>query len=155
MNGAHLHLLLSHVAPIGGFFTLLLFIFALIQKNKELKRTALWFTFFTGISALVTFMTGDSAEEIVKKIPGISDTQIEFHEMMAMFYLISLIVVGVMAVVGLFLSRASTSVLHKFTVIVFILLLLTSYLAVMTSLTGGKIRHSEIENTIPAKPPVK
>jgi hypothetical protein len=147
MNGAHLHLILSHIPLIGAGFTTLLIIFALGQKSNEVKRTSLWFAVITGITALGTFLTGDSAEEIVKAIPGITESLIDPHESMAMFYMISLLVISAVALAGLFLSRASAAVLHKFTIIVLILNILAMFLAYKTGISGGKIRHTEIENT--------
>jgi uncharacterized membrane protein len=147
MNGAHLHLILCHVPIMGAAFTLLLIIFALVQKSKEVKRTSLWFAVLTGISALVVYLTGDGAEEVVKRIPGITESLIEPHEHMAMYFMISLLIIGAAALAGLFLSRASTDVLHKFTIIVLILNILVMFLAYETGLTGGKIRHTESETT--------
>jgi len=132
---------------MGAAFTTLLIIFALGQKSKEVKRTSLWFAVLTGISALIVYLTGDGAEDIVKTIPGITESLIEPHEHMAMFFMISLLLIGAAALAGLFLSRASTDVLHKFTVIVLILNILVMFLAYETGLSGGKIRHTESETT--------
>ncbi|MGD0711510.1 MAG: hypothetical protein ABR968_10075 [Bacteroidales bacterium] len=147
MNGAHLHLILSHIPIIGAGFTTLLIIFALGQKSKEVKHTSLWFALIIGISALITYLTGDSAEEIVKTIPGITESLIDPHENMALFYMISLLFIGAVALAGIVLSRASSEILHKFTIIILILNILAMFLAYKTSLSGGKIRHTEIENT--------
>jgi len=152
MNGAHLHLILGHLAPIGGGFTLILFVFALVQKTKELKRTAMWFAFLTGVAAFIASMTGNSAEETILKISGMTKLQIEPHISYSLYYLISITTIGIIALLGLFLSRASTAVLHKFVIIVFILSILASFLGAMTSYTGGKIRHNEVENLLPTKP---
>jgi uncharacterized membrane protein len=151
MNGAHLHLIICHIPIIGAGFTTLLIVFGLFQKSKEVKRTSLWFALITGVSALITYMTGDSAEEIVKTIPGITESLIDPHESMAMFYMISLLLIGAVALAGLFLSRASSDMLHKFTIIVLVLNILVTFLAYKTGLTGGKIRHTEIENTTQVK----
>ncbi len=151
MNGAHLHLILCHIPAIAAGFTTLLILFALIQKSKDIKRTALWFAVITGIAALAAYLTGDSAEEVVKQIPGITESIIEPHEELALYYFLSLLFIGALALTGLFLSRASTSVLNKFVILIFILNLLSFYLAIRTAYTGGKIRHSEIENSIPSK----
>lgn len=149
MNGAHLHLIIGHIPLIGAGFTVLLIIFSLLKKSKDLKQASLWFAVITGISALAVYLTGSSAEGYVKTIPGITEEIIEPHETIALYYLISLLVIGVISLAGLFLSQASVKVLHKFVIIVFILNLLASYLAVTTGLSGGKIRHTEINATTP------
>jgi len=145
MNGAHYHLILSHIPIVGAGFTMLFLIFALVRKSKELKRTALWFAVISGITSIAAYFTGDSAEEIVTGIPGITETLIEPHENCALFYLLSLLLIALIALAGLFLSRASATVLHKFTVIILVLSLFATLLAIETALTGGKIRHTEIE----------
>ncbi len=149
MNGAHFHLILGHIPIMGAGFTVLLIFFALLKKSKELKQVSLWFAVITGITALAAYLTGDGAEEVVTSLPGITEALIEPHEEMALYYLIALLLIGVIALAGLFLSQASTTVLHKFVIVVFILNLLASYLAVTTGLSGGKIRHTEIVVSAP------
>jgi len=147
MNGAHLHLILCHIPIMGAGFTILLILFSLFKKSKDLKQVSLWFAVITGISALIVYLTGDSAEDVVKNLLGTPESLIETHETFALYFLIALLCIGAIALAGLFLSQASTKILHKFVLIVFILTLLSSYLAIETGLTGGKIRHTEIENT--------
>ena len=151
MNGAHLHLIICHIPIMGAGFTVLLILFSLLKKNKDLKQVSLWFAAITGVSALVVYFTGDGAEEVVKSVLGTPESVIETHETFAMYFLIALLLIGVIALAGLFLSQASTAVLNKFVVIVLILTLLTSYLAFETGISGDKIAHSEIENSIPPK----
>lgn len=145
MNGSHFHLIFSHVPLIGAAFTILLIIFALLKKSKDLKQTALWFAVIAGITALIAYFTGDGAENVVKTVPGITESLIEPHEEWALYYLLSLLLIGVTALVGLFLSRASAKVLHKFVILVLILNIMAMYLAAETGITGGKIRHTEMD----------
>jgi uncharacterized membrane protein len=145
MNGSHFHLIFSHVPIIGVAFTILLIIFALLKKSKDLKQTALWFAVIAGITALLAYYTGDGAENVVKTVPGITESLIETHELWGLYYLLSLILIGVIALAGLLLSRASASVLQKFVIIILILCSLSLYLAAKTGITGGKIRHTEMD----------
>lgn len=145
MNGSHLHLIFSHVPIIGGAFTILLIIFALVKKSKDLKQTSLWFAVIAAITALLAYFTGDGAENVVKTVPGINGSLIELHEQWALYYLLFLMLIGIIALAGIFLSRASATVLHKFVIILFILSFLSMYLAAETGITGGKIRHSEMD----------
>lgn len=149
MNGAHLHLIVCHIPIIGAGFTILLIIFSFLKKSKDLKQSSLWFAAITGLAALAVYLTGSGAESYVKTVPGITEEIIEPHETMALYYLIALLIISVISLAGLFLSQASAKVLHKFVIIVFILNLLASYLAVTTGLSGGKIKHTEINTTTP------
>jgi len=145
MNGSHLHLMFSHVPFSGAAFTMLLIFFALYKKNKELKQTSLWFAVATGITALIAFFSGDGAERVVKTVPGITESVIETHQQWALYYLLTLVLIGVIAAAGLFLSRASAKGLHKFVIVVFIMSFLSLYLMAKTGITGEKVRHTEMD----------
>jgi hypothetical protein len=147
MNGAHIHLIVCHLPIMGAGFTLLLILFSLLKKSKDLKQVSLWFAVITGLSALGVYLTGDGAEDIVKSVLGTPESVIEVHESWALYFMIALLVIASVSLAGLFLSRASVPVLHRFVIIVFVLLLLSSFLAFETGLTGGKIRHSETDTT--------
>jgi uncharacterized membrane protein len=145
MNGSHFHLIFSHVPLIGAAFTILLIIFALVKKSKDLKLTSLWFAVITGIAALLAYFTGDGAENVVKTIAGISGDLIETHEHWGLFYLIAIMLIAAIAFAGIFLSRASAKALQKFVILVLILNIMAMYLAAETGITGGKIRHTEMD----------
>lgn len=145
MDGAYFHLILCHIPAIGAAFTSLLLLFAIFIKSREFKRTALWFVVITGIMALITYFTGDSAEKVMLTLPGITESLIEPHEQFSLFFLTAIMIIAVVALAGLILSRASASALKKFVIIIFALLFLSSYFAVKTSETGMKIRHTELE----------
>jgi hypothetical membrane protein len=147
MNIAHLHIILCHIPSVGAGFTILLILFALIQKNKDLKRTSLWFSVITGISTIAAYLSGIYSEDTAKMIPGITEEIIKPHATWALYFFISLLLIGIIAYAGLFLSRASSSALHKFTVIVLILNILSMFLAYKTGISGGKIRHTEIQSS--------
>lgn len=149
MNGALIHLIFSHIPIMGSASTVLLILFSVFKKSKDLKQTSLWFAVITGATALAAFATGHGAEDVAKTLPGITEASIETHQQFALYFLIALMVIGLIALMGLFLSRASTSVLHKFVIVVLILNILASYLAVKTSLTGDIIRHTEISGEKP------
>lgn len=142
MNGAHLHLIICHIPIMGAGFTVLLILFSLLKKSKDLKQVSLWFAFITGVSALAVYLTGSSAEGYAMAIPGVTEEMIEPHESIALYFMLSLGIIGLVALAGLFLSQASVKVLHRFVIVVLILNLMASYLAYKTGLTGGSIRHS-------------
>ena len=146
MNGTHLHIIVCHLPIAGSGFTVLLILFALYMKSKDLKKVSLWFAFITGLLALAAYFTGEPAEgALMTLVPAITENMVEPHEGIAMFYLLALLFIGFLSLAGLVLSRASEKVLHRFVIIVLILNLSASFLAAKTSITGGKIRHTEME----------
>ena len=145
MNGAHFHLIFCHIPIIGAVFTIILILFGIYMKSKDLKIVSLWFSVIVGLFAVLAYVTGDSAAEIAKKINGITDSIIEPHEQWALYYFIFLIVIGVISLIALYLSRTSSEMLHKFVIIILVLTILSSVIAFETAYTGAKIRHTEIQ----------
>lgn len=147
MNTAHYHLLLSHVPVIGMAFALLLNIWSLLKNSHDLKIATLLFYAVSGLFAIPVYFTGDSSEQIVKTVPGITESLIEPHEETALYFFIGICIIGIIAVAGLLFGKKSKIFLHRVIFIIMFLALANSYFAVMTAYTGGKIRHSEIEKS--------
>lgn len=74
MNWAYIHLLLSHVPALGTVFGVLLLLFGLLRKSEELKRTNLGVFTLTALIALPTHLTGEPAEEVVERLPGVAES---------------------------------------------------------------------------------
>ena len=76
MNLPHVHLLLNHFPIIGTLIALGLYLFALIGRSEDLKRASL--VIFAGIALLSipTYMSGNGAEEALRKLPAVSKNAI-------------------------------------------------------------------------------
>jgi uncharacterized membrane protein len=147
MNAAHLHLMFTHLPIVGLGMAVLINLYALINKSNELKKLTLWIYLMVGIFALFAYFTGDGAEEIIKTYPGISQDVIETHENMALFFFIGLMILAGVSMIGLYIIKTKEILLKKFNLYLLIVAILVSILAFETGSTGGKIRHSEIENS--------
>jgi uncharacterized membrane protein len=144
MNGAHLHLLLNHLPVIGTIFGLLLLLFALLRKSEEGKRIALGFFVFAALAAVPTYLTGEPAEEVAERLPGVTHALIEGHEEAALFALIASGLTGLISLIGLFLSRRTAKLPQWLVIAPLALALVTSGLLGWTANLGGQIRHTEI-----------
>ncbi len=69
MNGQELHLLVNHVPVVGSIGAFLLLAIAWLWPSKQLARTALTFTVLVGVSAVIAFVTGGAAEEVIEHLP--------------------------------------------------------------------------------------
>ncbi|MDD5570252.1 MAG: hypothetical protein PHD97_03755 [Bacteroidales bacterium] len=137
--------MLNHLPVIGLGFALLLNIIAFVRKSNELKKLSLWFYFLIGIIAIPVYFTGEGTEEILYTYPGYHEGMSEIHEAMALYFFILLSFIAIISFIGLYYSKTSDKLLQKFTLVVFILSLFAGILAFNTALTGGKLRHPEIE----------
>lgn len=145
MNTAHLHLALTHVPVVGILLGLLLLAYAIFTNKPQVIRAS-WAVFvMCGLVALVVYFTGEAAEELIETKRGLSEALIEPHEEAGLFAVISAIVLGALAGLGLLFNRQEISKL--FSSIILVVALLTSGIMVWTANLGGQISHPEIRST--------
>ena len=148
MSWVHLHLLLNHVPVMGTFIGLLLLLVAFVRKSEELKKVTLAFFVLIALVTIPVYFTGEPAEELIENIPGISEAVIERHEDAAIFSLIAVEVVGLVALVGLLLFRRKKSVANLLATATLAFSLVAGGLMGWTANLGGQIRHTEINSGI-------
>ena len=154
-NWAHVHLLLNHVPSLGVIFGLLWLGIAVLRRNDEWKRAALWTFVGAALLTIPTYLTGEPAEHFLENLPGVDFSQIEGHieehEEAALFSLIAVEVLGLVSLAGLFLSRGSSRLLTRWVAACLVLAIVTTGLLIYTSNHGGHIRHLETRGD-PANP---
>jgi uncharacterized membrane protein len=143
MNAAYLHLTLNHVPILGVVFALPLLGFGLLRRNATLLRAG-WITLVAvALVAIPVYLSGQRAEEIVEDEPGVSHDAIDAHEDIALFGLIGVETLGVVALIGLFLSRRAAGVPSWLPIGSFALALAVSGLMTLVAYRGGMINHPE------------
>jgi uncharacterized membrane protein len=146
MNAAQLHLIFIHLPIVGlGFVILINLISLFYYKSKDFYKLTLWLYVVLGVFALLAYITGDGAAEIMKTYPGISEDIIEPHENMALIFFIGLMVTALVAILGLYFSRTKEKLLKRFTIYLLIAGISLSLVAIGTGTTGGNIRHTEVK----------
>jgi uncharacterized membrane protein len=148
MNPAQLHLIFTHLPIIGLGFAILFNLIAVLKKSEELQQLALWFYILLGVFALLAYLTGDNAAEVMKTYPGITEDIIEPHENFALFFFIGLMVTTAFSMAALYITKTKRNLLGRFSLYLLIAALLISLLALKTGSTGGAIRHTEIKEGI-------
>ena len=123
-------------------------LFALCWKSDDLKKFSLWAYIILGIGAVLAYVTGDGSAEIMKTYPGITEELTEPHEEIAAWFLSGILALSAIAAAGLYYVRSGKVKLQKINVAILIIAVLLSVFAIQTAITGGKIRHTEIENGI-------
>jgi uncharacterized membrane protein len=144
MNLPHVHLLLNHFPIIGTIIALGLYLFSLIGKSEDLKRVSL--VIFAGIAllAIPTYMSGNGAEEALRKLPAVSKNAIAAHNNAALVSMVFMELTGIFAWLGLWQSRRFLHTRGWTIGTVLLLSVATVYFMSVTGNTGGQIRHSEI-----------
>jgi hypothetical protein len=144
MSWAHIHLALSHVPVIGLLIVLLLLAVARVRRSTELTRASYVLLVLMAASAVVVYLTGEPAEELVENLPGFSEAIVEEHEEVALIATIGMGGLGLIALVGLIRFRAPRIEPAWYGRGVLLLALLMGGLMAWTANLGGQIRHSEI-----------
>jgi len=146
MNPAHLHLMLNHIPLVGIGFVVLLLTIALIRRSNELVNISLIFVIFVALWAIPVHQTGESAEELVEGLPGISEQLVEAHDESADIAFIFIEAVGVLALITLVLRRYHAKLGNVLTILTLLGLIVSGGLIAWTANQGGKINHPEIRS---------
>jgi uncharacterized membrane protein len=145
MNAAQIHLALNHVPLILSVTGGLILLFGMIRKNESIKTLSLYLLVAAAIVAIPVFLSGEGTEELVEKLPGVSETNIEEHEEMAKTSMVIIIITGIVALAGLFLKRIAS--VARLVLIATLVLSFVSFAAMaQTAHLGGLVRHSELQN---------
>lgn len=147
MNGAHLHLMLNHFPLVGLFFSALILGFGFFRRNESYLRIGLYAILLCGVLAAPTFLSGESAEEVIESLPAFSEPHVEAHEEAAEL-VIWLIGATAFAAFGSLVSFwKKPNLARQLTVATFILNLFAVIGIAWVNNLGGKISHPEIRDS--------
>lgn len=147
MNASQIHLALNHVPLFFSVTGGLILLYGFLRKNNSIKILSLYLIIAAALFTIPVYLTGEGTEEIVEKLPGVSEGLIEEHEEMAKIGLIIITITGVAALGALVLKRKES--LQKPALMLCVVLSFASFgVIAQTAHLGGQIRHSEIRNGI-------
>jgi uncharacterized membrane protein len=144
MSQVHLHLLISHLPVFGSLIGALVLGYGLWTRSKQTQNSAYYIFILSAIGAGIAYLTGEGAEEVVEDIQGVRERLIDVHEDAALYALISLIVLGAVSLIALFINRYKVSLAKSASIVVLLLSILSFGLVARTGYLGGQIRHTEI-----------
>lgn len=146
MNQTHLHLLIGHLPIFGSIVGGLILAYALWTKSDQIKVVAYLLLIISSIGAVVSYVTGEEAEETIENLHEVSENIIEQHEDFAIYALVGLVILGLSSLVGLFVSAKKHSSSKTVAIITLIVAFISFGLVARTGFLGGQIRHSEIRD---------
>jgi len=144
MNQTHIHLLITHLPIIGAALGAFVLIHGIWKKNNTTLIAAYNLLIISAIGAGIAYATGEGAEETIEHLQGISKNVIEEHAESALISLVSLIIMGGVAIIGLFVTLKSTSLNRPVALLTLTTALVGFGLIARTGYLGGQIRHTEI-----------
>ena len=145
MNAAHLHLLVNHLPVIGALFAMFLLAWAALRRNSELTRAGLGLFVVAALAGLAAYYTGEPAEDLVERLPGVTKAVIHQHEETAELATILLAGYGAFALGALvYFWKRTKNIPRGFIVAALLLGLIPAGAMALTANQGGEIRHTEI-----------
>ncbi|MEP7355543.1 MAG: hypothetical protein ABI824_20120 [Acidobacteriota bacterium] len=150
MNLVHVHLLLNHFPTVGMVVGLSIYLIALATRSNELKRVSLIVFVMISLIAVPTFASGNAAQEMIAKLPGISQALVDAHNSAAIPALIVMEFTGIFAWLGLWRFRRDGIFPSTNLTIVLLLAVVTFVLMAQTASIGGEITHPEIRAAQPS-----
>lgn len=148
MDPLHVHLYINHLPIFGTFLGALVLILALWRRSEHTEIAAYFLFIVSAVGAVITYLTGEGAEETVEHIQGISKSTIERHEDFSVYPLILLIVLGIASVVGIILIQKKYRWAKRIPYLILILSVISFGFIGWTGYLGGQIRHTEINSAV-------
>jgi uncharacterized membrane protein len=144
MSLLHLHLLINHLPVFGSILGFLVLLYGLNTKSSPTRMAAYYVLLISTAGAVVSYLTGEPAEDAVKDVGDISKQMIHLHEDFAAFALIGFIITGIASVFGIVAelrNSASTKIVAFLTIYISFI---SFSLVAVTAYFGGLIRHTEV-----------
>lgn len=144
MNDAHLHMVVNHFPIIGTILGAGILLAGILFKNNTVKNVAYVLFIIAAVFAAVSMATGEGAEEMVEDMPTVGHDIIHEHEEIAEKLALSLYVLGVVSLFGLYANIKKLSQAKIAAILTLVISVIAIYFAQLTGTTGGEIRHTEI-----------
>jgi drug/metabolite transporter (DMT)-like permease len=144
MNPIHFHLLITHLPVFASFFGGILLVYGRIRQSEKSRQAAYVMLIIAGLGTLASNISGEEAEHLAERIPGIAEELIEEHEESVRWVFWTLVPCALASIAGLW-TCIKRPQMEKWFAIVAISLSLIGFVAVSrTAWLGGQIRHSEL-----------
>jgi uncharacterized membrane protein len=146
MDQTHIHLLITHLPIFGSILGGVVLAYGLYSKSDHTKIASYYLFIISGLGAGIAYLTGEEAEETVENLQGVVRSMIEEHEDAALFALISSIILGVAAIIGLILQSKRSAYANTVAKVTLFLSLFCFSVTARTGYLGGMIRHPEVND---------
>ncbi|HSP15740.1 MAG TPA: hypothetical protein VLV78_13425 [Thermoanaerobaculia bacterium] len=139
MNAAFVHLALNNFPPILNLVGLCILVGSLSARSATATRIALIVLLSAALIGVPTYLSGQRAQAIVKKVESVNVPAIEPHQEAALAALVFLIIEAVFVVIALIRPRPGL------TIAVLIVSILSTLTVLYAARLGGHIHHPETQ----------
>lgn len=144
MDSAHIHLVITHLPIFGSLLGALVLFYGMVRRQADVLVAAYGLMVLSAVGAGIAYATGEGAEERVEHLSGVSENLIEIHEDAALWALVAMIVLGVIALAALAVIRRNSPYASNWPTLVLTISLISFVLIGRAGYLGGQIRHTEL-----------
>jgi uncharacterized membrane protein len=146
MDWVYFHVVINHFPIVGVIIGTLLLAVGMIFKNRGVEISGLGTIVFAALTAIVAYMSGDPAADVVRGFPDVLKSLVSRHENIATIGMYLMVPAGLMAASSLYSIWKKDKAVHFFIIITLVFSLISSGTMVYIGRTGGQIRHTEFRN---------
>jgi len=146
MDATHIHLIFTHFPIVGTFIGVGILAYGLFAKNNEIQKVALGVFILMALTSIIVYLSGESAEEKVEHLAGVSERAIENHEELAEKAIWMMGLLGALSLLNFLALIKEISFVRKISLITLFVSALTFGLFAQVGNLGGQIRHTEIRS---------
>ena len=143
MNPAHLHLIINHVPIFTTDIGVFILLWGMYKSNSSVRNIAFILFIIGAIGSYAAIQTGESAEEVVEEVAGVSHDAIHDHEEAAEVSLWFAIVMGLLSIGALAAKKLNLRFETGLHIVILLTALITSGILMYVAYEGGEIMHQE------------
>lgn len=146
MSSTHWHLILNHIPVLGVWFALAAMVVAFAFRNTLMMRSSWVLLVVCALMTIPVYLTGEPAEDVVERLPGVSEQILDQHEDLGKPAMIGMLILGALALGALGISWTSEKWVRPLAIPLMVTTVLCGGFLGYTAYLGGQIRHSEIRS---------
>lgn len=147
MNPAQIHLALNHLPVVGMIVAVVTLGSGLLFRAGALLRFGLFLLVGLALVSIPVYLSGNQAEEQIEHAAGVGHATIEEHEDAALYAMIGVQILGLVALVALIRVRGKV-VSRGLGLGMLVAALFMSAVMARTAHLGGQIRHPELRGEL-------
>lgn len=151
MNPAQIHLALNHFPVVGMIVAATVLGCGLLFRAGALLRFGLFLLVGLALVSVPVYLSGSQAEEQIEHAAGVKHATIEEHEDSALYAMIGLQILGLVALVSL-IRVGRKAVSRGLGLAMLVAALFMSTVMARTAHLGGQIRHPELRGELSTTP---
>jgi hypothetical protein len=156
LSATHLHLMLNHVPVLGTIFVLIVLLWGLLRRSREITTLGLIFAVILSLATIPVYLTGEPTEHQQRNAAWFDRDRAHEHEEKAERGLIAVLITGALSLGALYLRRGGRPGNRAVTGLAVAGVAVSAALFALAALEGGEIHHEELRPdsvvTVPVAP---